>query len=64
MKEEYHAMFVTILQIIYQQERLTYFNNRITKTLNLVDKGKKIRWCFNMLTQISIELTRWIKHQK
>lgn len=40
--KEYHAKFVTILQIIYQQERLFYFNNQIAITLDLANKGKKI----------------------
>jgi len=35
MKEEYHARFVAILQIIYQWERLTYFGNPFAITLNL-----------------------------
>jgi hypothetical protein len=42
MKEEYHARFATILQIIYQQERLAIFSNHIAITLNLANKGKKI----------------------
>ncbi len=42
VKEEYHAKFATILQIIYQQERLIYFSNHIDITLNLANKGKKI----------------------
>ncbi len=42
MKEEFHARFATILQIIYLHERLTYFNNRIAITFNLANKGKKI----------------------
>jgi hypothetical protein len=41
MKEEYHAKLATILQIIYQHERLAYFNNHIAITLNLANKGKK-----------------------
>jgi hypothetical protein len=64
MKEEYHARFVAILQIIYQRERLAYFINRIAITLNLANKGKKINWCSIMLTHMLIELTQWIKHQK
>jgi hypothetical protein len=64
MKEEYHVMFTTILQIIYQRERLAYFNNHIAITLNLANKGKKINWCSIMLTQMSIELTWWIEHKK
>jgi hypothetical protein len=40
--EEYHAKFIAILQIIYQQERLAYFNNRIAIILNLANKGNKI----------------------
>jgi hypothetical protein len=42
MKEQYHAKFATILQIIYQRERLTYFSNCIPITLNLENKWKKI----------------------
>jgi hypothetical protein len=57
MKEEYHAKFVTILYIIYQQKRLAYFNNQITMTTNLTNKGKKVNWCSTMLTPMSIELT-------
>jgi phospholipid N-methyltransferase len=64
LKAEYHAKFVAILQIIYQQERLAYFNNRIAITLNLTNKGKKINWCSIMLTQMSIELTWWTKYLK
>ncbi len=64
MKEEYHTKFVTILQIIYQWERLVCFSNHIAITLNLANKGKKINWCSIMLTQMSMELTRWTEHQK
>jgi hypothetical protein len=42
MKEKYHDMFTTILQTIYQQERLVHFSNHIAITLNLANKGKKI----------------------
>jgi len=34
MKEEYHAKFTTILQIVYQQERLAYFSNCIAIIFN------------------------------
>jgi hypothetical protein len=40
MNEEYHAKFAPIMQIIYQWERLVYFNNCIAITSNLVNKGK------------------------
>jgi len=62
MKEECHAKFVAIFQIIYQWERLVYFSNYIAITLNLANKGKKIKWCSIMLTQMSIELTQWKEH--
>jgi hypothetical protein len=42
MKEEYHARFATILQIIYQQKMLANFSNYTAITLNLANKGKKI----------------------
>jgi predicted transposase YbfD/YdcC len=54
MKEEYHDMFTTISQTIYQQERLAHnFSNHIAIILNLANKGKKINWCSIMLTQMS-----------
>ncbi len=62
MKEDYHAKFAMILQIIYQQKKLAYFSNQITITFNLTNKGKKVSWCSIMLTQMSIELNRWIEH--
>jgi hypothetical protein len=34
-----YAKFITILQIIYQQERLTYFNNMIAITFGLANGG-------------------------
>jgi hypothetical protein len=34
MKEEFHARFVVILQILHQREWLVYFNNRIYFWLN------------------------------
>jgi hypothetical protein len=41
-EEEYHARFATILKIIYQWKRFTYFSNCIAIPLNLANKGKKI----------------------
>jgi hypothetical protein len=41
--EEYHIKFAAILQIIYQQKRLAYFSNHIAISLNLANKGKKIK---------------------
>ncbi len=64
MKEEYHTKFVAILQIIYQQKKLTYFNKHIAITFNLANKGKKVNWCSIMLTQMVIELTQWATHHK
>jgi hypothetical protein len=51
MKEKYHAKFATILQIIYQWERLAYFSGCIAITLNLANKGEKVNWCSITLTQ-------------
>ncbi len=34
MKEEFHARFATILQILYQKEKLVYFNNQIVITFD------------------------------
>jgi hypothetical protein len=64
MKEKYHVRFATIVQIIYQREKSAYFSNRIAIIFNLANKGKKINYCFIMLTQMSRELTQWTKHKK
>jgi hypothetical protein len=42
MKEEFHAKFVAILQILYQRERLTYFSNMIVITFDLANKGQHV----------------------
>jgi hypothetical protein len=39
MREEFNARFVAIMQILYQKERLIYFNNRIAITFDLANKG-------------------------
>jgi hypothetical protein len=62
MKEEFHAKFAAILQILYQKEQLAYFNNKIAKTFDLANKGQPINWCSTMLTQLLIELPCWKKH--
>ncbi len=53
MKKEYHTILVTIMQIIYQQERLAYFNNHVAIIFNLANKGKNINRCSIMLTHCS-----------
>jgi hypothetical protein len=42
MKEEFHARFIIILQILYQRERLAYFSNRISIIFNLANMGQPI----------------------
>jgi hypothetical protein len=50
MKEEFHARFATILQILYQKKMLTYFNNQIVITFDLANKGQPVNWCSIVLT--------------
>jgi hypothetical protein len=50
MKEEFHARFATILQILNKRERLSYFNNQIAITFDLTNKGQLVNWCFIVLT--------------
>ncbi len=61
MKEEFHARFVAIVQILYQMERLAYFNNRIAITFDLANIGQPINCCSIVLTQLLVELTHWTK---
>jgi hypothetical protein len=42
MKEEFDARFVTILQILYQREKLVYFSNQIAITFDLTNRGQPI----------------------
>ncbi len=62
MKEEFHARFATILQIIYQRKRLVYFNNQIVITIDLANRGQLVNWCSIMLTQLLVELIGWTEH--
>jgi hypothetical protein len=64
MKEEFHARFVVILQILYKKERLIYFSNRITITFDLTNMGRPANWCSIVLTQLLVKLTRWTECQK
>jgi len=42
MKKEFHPKFVAILQIIYQQKWLVYFNNWIDITFDLANKTQLV----------------------
>jgi hypothetical protein len=64
MKEEFHARFVVILQILYQKERLIYFNNQIAITFDLANKGRLSNWYSIVLTQLLVELIRWNECKK
>jgi hypothetical protein len=64
MKEEFHARFVVILQILYQRERLIYFNNQIAITFDLANKGRLSNWYSIVLTQLLVELIRWNECKK
>jgi hypothetical protein len=61
MKEEFHAGFGAILQILYQRERLACFNNRIAITFDLANKEQFVNWCFIVLTQLLVQLMHWTK---
>jgi len=57
MKEEFQAIFVALLQILYRRERLSYFSNQIAITFDLTNKGQHVNWHSIMLSQILVELT-------
>jgi len=64
MKEEFHVRFVAILQIIYQQEKLAYFSNRIAITFDMANKGQLMNWCSIVLTKFLVKFTCWTKCKK
>jgi hypothetical protein len=44
-----------------KREMFVYFNNWITITFDLANKGQHVNECSIMLTQLLVELTRWIQ---
>jgi hypothetical protein len=44
MKSEYANIIVAILPIIYQKDKVQYFNNKSTVMISKVDHGKSINW--------------------
>jgi len=60
MKEELHPRFGGILQILYQRQWLAYFSNHIAITFDLTNMGQPINWCFVVLAQLFVQLTRWV----
>jgi len=59
MKEEFHLRFVAIL--LYQKEWLAYFSKHIIITFDLANTAQPIKWCYTLLTQMLVKLTRWIE---
>jgi len=57
MKEEFHARFAAILQIIYQRKKLAHFNNMIAITFDLGSKRQLVNWYSIVLTQLLVEFT-------
>jgi len=52
------------LPIIYQKDKVKYFNNKSTMMISKVDHGKFVNWVTIMYSQLVKELIRWKKYQK
>jgi hypothetical protein len=50
--------------VIYQKEKVTYFNNKNAITLMKTKKGKKVDWAQIIYINLCSELDQWYKYVK
>ncbi len=48
----------TIIFVVYQREKVTYFNNKNAITMMRAEKGKKVDWVQIMYNSLCSELDR------
>ncbi len=59
MKSPYDIRFPTLIQIIYQREKICYFNHRNVITMMKANKGEQVDWV--KIMQLVKELHIWTK---
>ncbi len=64
MKPQYVNRIVAILPIIYQKDKVHYFNNKSTMMISKANNGKSVNWDAVMYFRLVKELIRWDKCQK
>ncbi len=64
MKLEYANRIATILPIIYQKDKVQYFNDKSTMMISKANHGKSINRATIIYFQLVVELMKWEKCQK
>jgi hypothetical protein len=64
MRSKYVNKIVAILPIIYQQNKVQYFNNKFSMMIYRAHHGKFVNWATIMCTHLVKELIKWEKCQK
>jgi hypothetical protein len=60
----YFVRYPAIISVIYQREKMTYFNNKNVITLMRIVKGKKVDWAQIIYNSLCSELDQWYKYVK
>ncbi len=63
MKLKYVNMIIVILRIIYEKDKVQYFN-KFAMMISKVDHGESMNWATIMYSQLVNELIKWDKCQK
>jgi hypothetical protein len=66
-KESRSTIFVkypAIISLIYQREKVQYFNKKYAITLVRVEKGQQVDWARIIFNSLCSELDRWYKYVK
>jgi len=60
----YFITYLAIIFIIYQREKVQYFNNKNAIALVRTKKGQKVSWAHIIFNSLCSELDRWYKYVK
>jgi hypothetical protein len=60
----YSIKYPTIISVIYQRKKVTYFTNKNAITFMRIEKGQKVDWAQIIYNNLCNELDRWYKYVK
>jgi hypothetical protein len=63
MKLPYDICLHALIQVIYQRDKIYYFNNKNVISITTIVQGKTIDWANILFKQLQRELTRWTTAQ-
>jgi hypothetical protein len=61
MRSKYANRIVAILPIIYQKDKVQYFNNKSVTMISTTDHGEFVNWVVITYFQLVKELIKWDK---